>query len=238
MRHRKCSLAQILEMATNAKQPDVDHKFRSTVNNVAQKLNGDDKERLVHLYDLPWDDSKKSSLSILANLQMRGHFSAENPKSLAEVLKAIGRDGIAKDVEKQIKKWRKRRHENSGVVSSGDADEAQTTNFKSSFDEVVEQTGNVVDKVTKLNEEISINGGKGCEKASDKLQQCKEEVNKLQLSLNNAASLAEEQSAEEESEEQRDYYHTYDCDFESSQYLKMSGTETQGGAGPKPKKSK
>ena len=161
---------------------DQNIQFRTAVVDAAQRLNKDNRERLVYVYELPPDDKEKSGLSILMNLQMRNRFSVDNSEGLVDILKNIHRSDIAKDFEKQIKKWRKAKEK------KGKPAHAPSTLLKTRFDEIVEQAANLVDQVAKLREQIEKEGESDHLTANELLQNCEEEANKLQHSLRRARS--------------------------------------------------
>lgn len=174
-----------------AANDDPNFSFRITVADAAQKLSADNRERLVYLYELPPDDKDKSGLSILANLQMRGEISHENPETLVDVLKACDRPDIARDVEKQVKKKRKGKDkEKKGKPTPGpvQVQKEKTDWLKARFDEIVEQAAQLVDQVAKLREQIEKEGEGHHQRANDMLVRCEEEADKLQRSLRHARS--------------------------------------------------
>ena len=162
---------------------DQNIQFRTAVVDAAQGLNKDNRERLVYLYELPPDDKDKSGLSILTNLQMRNRFSVDNPEGLVDILKTIHRSDIAKDFEKKIKKWRKAKAKQE---MKGKPAHVPST-LKTRFDEIVEQAANSVDQVARLREQIE-KGEDDHQKANELLQNCVDEANKLQHSLQRARS--------------------------------------------------
>ena len=180
--------------ASMAANDDPNFQFRITVADAAQRLTADNRERLVFLYQLPPDDKEKSGLSILANLQMRGEFSFENPETLVDVMKACDRPDIAKDVAKDVEKQKKRRkgkdREKKGKPTPGpvQALKEKTDWLKARFDEIVEQAAQLVDQVAKLREQIEKEGEGHHQGANHMLIRCEEEANKLQRSLRHARS--------------------------------------------------
>lgn len=178
-----------------AANDDPNFQFRITVADAAQRLTADNRERLVFLYQLPPDDKEKSGLSILANLQMRGEFSFENPETLVDVMKACDRPDIAKDVAKDVEKQKKRRKgkdkEKKGKATPGPVQallKEKTDWLKARFDEIVEQAAQLVDQVAKLREQIEKEGEGHHQGANHMLIRCEEEANKLQHSLRHARS--------------------------------------------------
>ena len=163
---------------------DQNIQFRTAVVDAAQGLNKDNREGLVYVYELPPDDKDKSGLSILTNLQMRNRFSVDNPEGLVDILKKINRSDIAKDFDKQIKKWRKAKDKQEKKGKPAHAPSA----LKTRFDEIVEQAANLVDQVAKLREQIEKEGEDDHQKANELLQNCEDEANKLQRSLRRARS--------------------------------------------------
>lgn len=174
-----------------AANDDPNFHFRIIVADAAQKLTADNRERLVYVYQLQPDDKEKSGLSILANLQMRGKISFENPETLVDVLKNCDRPDIAKDVEKQVKKKRKgkdKEKKDKPTPGPVQAQKEKTDWLKARFDEIVEQAAQLVDQVAKLREQIEKEGEGHHQRANDMLVRCEEEADKLQRSLRHARS--------------------------------------------------
>jgi hypothetical protein len=173
---------------------DAKFQYRRLVSNAAQKLKAQDKQSLVFVYSLPPDDKDKDGITILSTLLMRGHFSAEsNPDGLVEVLKVVHRNDLAKEAEKQIKKWRKSRPATppDAALSPRAIPPAVDAKMKKQFDELVEQAKNFVDQVRKLGEEMAKKTADHHRKAHQMLVECQESADAIQRSLKNARSAAE-----------------------------------------------
>ena len=174
---------------------DAKFQYRRLVSDAAQKLKAQDRQSLVFVYALPLDD--KDGITILSTLLMRGHFSAEaNPEGLVEVLKVAHRNDLAKEAEKQIKKWRKSKTSTRPATPPDSAPSPcaippAVDAMKKQFDELVEQAANFVDQVCKLREEIAKKTADHHRKAHQMLVECQESADAIQRSLKKARSAAE-----------------------------------------------
>ena len=176
---------------------DAKFQYRRLVSDAAQKLKAQDRQSLVFVYALPLDDKDKDGITILSTLLMRGHFSAEaNPEGLVEVLKVAHRNDLAKEAEKQIKKWRKSKTSTRpatppDAAPSPCAIPPAVDAMKKQFDELVEQAANFVDQVCKLREEMEKKTADHHRKAHQMLVECQESADAIQRSLKKARSAAE-----------------------------------------------
>ena len=172
---------------------DAKFHYRCLISDAAQKLKDADKRTLVFVYELPLDDKDKDGITILSTLQMRGRFSAEsNPEGLVEVLKVAHRNDLAKEAEKQIKKWRKStesRVEKTPINPCPIPPAVEA--MKEQFDELVEQAANFVEQVCKLREEMAKKTENHHRNAHEMLVKCQESADAIQRSLKKARSAAE-----------------------------------------------
>ena len=128
-------------------------------------------------------------VSDAAQKLMQGHFSAEsNPEGLVEVLKVAHRNDLAKEAEKQIKKWRKSRPATppDAAPSPRAIPPAVDAKMKKQFDEFVEQATNFVDQVRKLGEEMAKKTADHHRKAHQMLVKCQESADAIQRSIKKA----------------------------------------------------
>ena len=171
----------------------MDDQYRFLVSDAAQKLKAQDRQSLVFVYSLPLDDKDKDGITILSTLLMRGHFSAEsNPEGLVEVLKVAHRNDLAKEAEKQIKKWRKSK---TSIRPAPPPDAAPSPcaippAVDAMKKQLVEQAVNFVDQVCKLGEEMKKTADHH-RKAHQMLVEYQESADAIQRSLKKARSAAE-----------------------------------------------
>lgn len=78
--------------------------FRLHVRNISVQLTSEETDQLGYILLLPQPHYKdKSALTVLASLEMQGHFSAARPEGLIKVLKLIKRMDLVKITQAYIK---------------------------------------------------------------------------------------------------------------------------------------
>lgn len=179
---------------------DVNFWFRRLVSDAAQKLRVQERRTLAFVYELPEDDGEKDGIHILNRLLMKGYFSAEaNPDGLVEILKIAHRNDLAKETEKQIKKWRakKNKKDKQEKIASPSSEPVSSepveveASLKKQFDDLVEKAEYFGEQFRMLREEMASKAESHHRKAHDLIVQCQENADAIQRSLKKARSEAE-----------------------------------------------
>ena len=83
-------------------------EFRRVMFTVAQQLTQQESDTLVWMHGIPVEFKGKPPLTVLAQMESQGLFSASKPERFAEVLKDINRMDLMKQVTKNTKRKKNR----------------------------------------------------------------------------------------------------------------------------------
>ena len=103
----RSSIYNSVDKVTAMENPQ-EKEFRQMVLSLSEKLTKKDTNNVVYLYELPKAYEDKEPLYVLELMQNRDLFSATKPDGLARLMKEIKQDALAKFVEKNIKKPRRK----------------------------------------------------------------------------------------------------------------------------------
>jgi len=83
-------------------------EFRRVMFTVAQQLTQQESDTLVWMYGIPVEFKGKPPLTVLAQMESQGLFSASKPERFGEILKDINRMDLMKQVTKNTKRKKNR----------------------------------------------------------------------------------------------------------------------------------
>ncbi len=171
---------------------EVRHNKR-LVARVAQRINEEDKEKLAYLYDLPdfCHHASTTALKVLRQLEMRNVISPSAPAQLVQLLRTdLGREDLAKDVEKRIKQ------DSKDIKKKAKEQNAKlrcTTNdvrFRTRFDLACTLAELLAQNLEELKEDLVKDGDEHHQEAEPLLGECKRQAGGLVHSIKRARSAA------------------------------------------------
>ena len=96
-------------MASRAKPDFHKLRFKEIVDKFALQISDDEKERLVHLYDLPPIYYAKSRVQVFCALRMLGIYDYTHPEGLLSIGEVLQRNDLVAQFQEEIKEVRKHR---------------------------------------------------------------------------------------------------------------------------------
>ena len=155
-------------------------EFRRVMFNVAQQLTQQESDTLVWMHSVPVQFVGKPPLTVLAQMESQGHFSASKPDRFTEVLKDINRMDLVKQVTKSTKRKKNR------VDSQSNADEYLNITLAANLEVTLLQSRILLEQVERLGGVVSDANER---RIGEIVGEAKKTAEKLRRTLEHASGL-------------------------------------------------
>ena len=163
----------------------VTKEFRRVMYEVAQQLSLPESDMLVWMHSLPVAFKGKPPLTVLAQMESMGQFSASKPDGLADVLRDINRVDLAKKAKEFTKNAKRKK--NRELSSAVQLEEHLHITLLANYEVTLLQTKILVEQLERLREGVAEAQTK---KEEEAICSAKVKATELQKIIQHAADLS------------------------------------------------